>query len=90
MYFKSNAEYVNEACTNIEDHFKMYGTSEGVVGVFVTIDLDMECITTLPIVGEENAKIDFENISFGDEYYQEQYMDLGGFMKSDFKDGTPS
>ena len=90
MYFKSNAEYVNEACTNIEDHFKMYGTSEGVVGVFVSIDLDMECITTLPIVGEENAKIDFENISFGDEYYQEQYMDLGGFMKSDFKDGTPS
>lgn len=41
MYFKSNAEYVNEACTNIEEHFKMYGTSEGVVGVFVTIDLDM-------------------------------------------------
>lgn len=94
MYFKSNAEYVDEACMNIEDHFDVYDVSEGVVGVFVMIDKMLGWVTTMPIEGEIEDKIDFENISWGgkeyDERHHERYLDLGGFMVSDFKADKPS
>lgn len=94
MYFKSNAEYVNEACMNIEDHFDAYDVSEGIVGVFVMIDKVLEWVTTMPIEGEIEDKIDFENVSWGgkeyDERHHERYLDLGGFMVADFKVDKPS
>ena len=80
--FKSNAEYVEEACESLDEFLRYSKGNDEVLGCFLYYFMHSMGVFALP-----NPPLEFENIK---ELEPESGYIVGNFNKSDFKTGVPS